>query len=407
MIKKVPKMESDDNMSDVSMTSADSSSEEEDENMIDTDENTDSSEDDKNNEEEEEDDTLVNAINASSKSQRNHPPEIKVEDYVVNICFNPSSDTIALANVEGDILIYNYSVENTNLLSTIEVHEKACRDLKFNDSGVSLWSVSKDKSIAITDVNTEKLTGIYEKAHDDPIYVINLLTEHTFATGDDSGTVKLWDLRQNNNKPTFSIKEVNDYISSMITNEEKKYLICASGDGSLLTLDIRSKKIFCQSVEYDEEFTCLGLFKNNTKVLVGCSTGKLYIFNWGEFGYHSDEFINLNKKSINCMVPITDNIVITGNEDGTLRALGLFPNSKLGIAGQHEFSIEAIDISNDGKLIASTSHDNIVKFWNVEYFENFNLDEKEVKNVKHTAKKHNLPSSKVENPSTFFADMDM
>lgn len=45
----------------------------------------------------------------------------------------------------------------------------------------------------------------------------------------------------------------------------------------------------------------------------------MYVYNWGEFGLHSDEFPNLTKKAINCMIPITENIVITGGEDGMLR----------------------------------------------------------------------------------------
>lgn len=45
----------------------------------------------------------------------------------------------------------------------------------------------------------------------------------------------------------------------------------------------------------------------------------MYVYNWGEFGLHSDEFPNLTKKAINCMIPITENVVITGGEDGILR----------------------------------------------------------------------------------------
>ena len=45
----------------------------------------------------------------------------------------------------------------------------------------------------------------------------------------------------------------------------------------------------------------------------------MYLFNWGEFGLHSDEVPSLTKKSINCMIPITENVVVTGGEEGVLR----------------------------------------------------------------------------------------
>ena len=65
--------------------------------------------------------------------------------------------------------------------------------------------------------------------------------------------------------------------------------------------------------------TCLGLFKSETKILSATNKGKMYLFNWGEFGLHSDEVPSLTKKSINCMIPITENVAVTGGEDGILR----------------------------------------------------------------------------------------
>lgn len=74
-----------------------------------------------------------------------------------------------------------------------------------------------------------------------------------------------------------------------------------------------------QSEEHDDELTCLGLFKFESKVLSASNKGKMYIYNWGEFGLHSDEFPSATKKAINCMIPITENVVITGEEDGIVR----------------------------------------------------------------------------------------
>lgn len=60
---------------------------------------------------------------------------------------------------------YKYNNEETNLISTLELHLKACRDIEFSEDGQMLFSVGKDRCIAITDVDTEKLIRLYEKAH--------------------------------------------------------------------------------------------------------------------------------------------------------------------------------------------------------------------------------------------------
>ncbi|XP_076646887.1 WD repeat-containing protein 55 homolog [Halictus rubicundus] len=354
--------------------------------------------------EDEEDDEVVKAIIKSKDTQTNHPPSIEMEDHVVDICFHPNTNMIAVANIVGDVYLYKYTNTETELVSTLEMHLKACRDIEFNEDGTTLFSTAKDLSIMLTDVETEKLKRLYENAHEEPVNTMTVIGEHIFATGDDDGVVKLWDLRQKGSEPVFSIKKMEDYVSSIITNRDGKYLVCGSGDGSLTTFNIPGKKLHVQSEEYDEELTCLGLFKNETKILVGSSKGKMYIYNWGEFGLHSDEFPSVTKRAINCMIPITENVVITGGEDGVLRATSLFPRNNLGIVGQHNFPIEAIDINNDGTLIASSSHNNDIKFWNVQYFETLDVANR-VKGGKQKQLKHNLPSSKVDNAASFFADL--
>lgn len=60
-----------------------------------------------------------------------------------------------------------------------------------------------------------------------------------YKTGDDSGTVKLWDLRKQD--PIFNIKIGEEHISDMITNEAQKYLVCAGGDGMLTSIDLKGR----------------------------------------------------------------------------------------------------------------------------------------------------------------------
>ncbi|XP_011638451.1 WD repeat-containing protein 55 homolog [Pogonomyrmex barbatus] len=349
-------------------------------------------------------DEIIKAILDAKTLHRNHPPTITLEDMITDICFHPTMDTIGVASITGDVFIYKYNNEETNLVSTMELHLKACRDIEFSEDGRLLFSAGKDLCIAITDVETEKLTRLYEEAHEQPIYTMTVINENVFVTGDDDGVVKLWDLRQKENKPIFSIKEVEDYIGAMITNRDAKYLVCASGDGYLTTLNISERKLYMQSEEYDDELTCLGLFKMEGKLLAASNKGKMYIYNWGEFGLHSDEFPSATKKAINCMIPITENVVVTGGEDGIIRATSLFPHRHLGIVGQHNFSVETLDVSNDGTLIASSSHNNDIKFWNVQYFETLNVTEP-AKGGKRKWLEHNLPSSQINNRSDFFAEM--
>lgn len=61
------------------------------------------------------------------------------------------------------------------------------------------------------------------------------------VTGDDGGTVKLWDLRKAD--PFLSIKIGDEHVSDMITNESEKYLVCAGGDGVLTSIDLKGRYV--------------------------------------------------------------------------------------------------------------------------------------------------------------------
>jgi WD repeat-containing protein 55 len=350
-----------------------------------------------------EEDEVVKKILTELKKPRSKPPNITTEDFPTDLSFHPERNILAVGTVVGDILVYKYSNDENTLLSTHEVHSKAIRDIEFSIDGKDLYSAGRDKSIMITDMETGKLKRLWEPAHDDPIYTLTVIDENLIASGDDEGMVKLWDVRTKGSEPIFSIKKVEDYISSIITNDQKKLLLCTSGDGYLTTINIGQKKMQVQSESYEEELTCAGLYRSESKLVVGTSKGNFYVFNWNEFGYHNDAFSG-PLSPISFMIPITEHICVTAGEEGIVRAMHLVPGRVLGIVGQHSLGIEAIDICSDGEYIASSSHDNDIKFWNIKYFEDFN-DIKYNEKPNKKAAKHNLPSSLNANRSDFFADL--
>ena len=352
--------------------------------------------------ENEEDDDTVRAIIAAIKKPRSSPPEIKLDDFVTDICFHPERDIIALATIQGDVALYEYSNEGNTLLRTIEVHAKACRDVEFTEDGCNILTCSKDKSIMVTDMETEKLKKFYESAHDEAINKLHVIDENIFATGDDSGTIKLWDLRTKNE--IFALKEVEDYITQILTNDAKKLLLVSSGDGYLTTINIAARKLYVQSEPYEEELNCMGIYRGDSKLVVGSSKGNLYTFNWGQFGYHCDKFPGV-KSPMSEMVPITDRIGCVAGEEGIIRAVHIAPFRNLGVVGQHSMPIESMDINHSGEIIASSSHNNDVRFWNIKYFEEFGDIKYNEKHNSYKEKRHNLPSSKFSNTSDFFSDL--
>lgn len=53
--------------------------------------------------EDEKEDEVIKAIIKSKDISNNHPPSITIEDYVVDICFHPNLNMIAIADIGGDV----------------------------------------------------------------------------------------------------------------------------------------------------------------------------------------------------------------------------------------------------------------------------------------------------------------
>lgn len=70
------------------------------------------------------------------------------------------------------------------------------------------------------------------------------MCELVYCLGDDEGVVNIWDRREKSVKPIYKTKKNYEYISDMVTNESKQYLLCSSGDGSLTSIDFQNRYAF-------------------------------------------------------------------------------------------------------------------------------------------------------------------
>jgi len=364
-----------------------------------------------------EEDDLIKALKAArEKKARNCPPDIKTTDMVTDISFHPEMDLIALGNITGELSVFSCSNESNELKKKLKISKKNIRGIEFDESGSSLLTISKDKTFRILDTETWVVKTKYLKCHDSPLYSLACLDQNTAVTGDEDGFVKMWDIRVSDSNSVMTYKRFDEYVSSFLKIDDKT-LIAASGEGTIQSFDLRQRKPDIQSEMYDGELNCLGTVRGGDKLVVGSGTGQLYLFSKGQYGLHSDQFPG-HPDGVNCLVPITDNVLITGCEDGHIRAVHLYPHRFLGVVGHHEdsFPVEKLDVNTTGELVASISHDNRVKFWNVAYLEEMDYDKtkkptilpkstirgktKKLALAKET--EHQLPSSGRSNKAEFF-----
>ncbi|KAM9836690.1 WD repeat-containing protein 55 [Aulostomus maculatus] len=296
---------------------------------------------------------------------RDTPQDIRLEAVANTVALHPSRDVLVCGDVDGDVYAFSYSCTeggNQELWSSGH-HLKSCRQVRFSEDGLMLYSVSRDRAVHLLDVERGQLVSRIRGAHGAPINSLLVVDENILATGDDVGTLKVWDMRRGT--AIMDLKHHEDYIADITVDQAKRILLTASGDGTMGVFNIKRRRFELLSEYQSGDLTSVALMKRGRKVVCGSSEGTIYIFNWNGFGATSDRFA-IRAESVDCIVPVTDSILCTASMDGYIRAVNLLPNRIIGCIGQHVGEpIEELARSWDARFLVSCAHDQLIKFWDI------------------------------------------
>ncbi|NWT46655.1 WDR55 protein, partial [Chroicocephalus maculipennis] len=242
---------------------------------------------------------------------RDTPEDICFEATANAIALHPARPLLAAGDVDGDVYLYSYSCtqgENRQLWSSGH-HLKSCRDVAFSQDGQTRLALSPAWAVTAP----ARGWGLRSSA----LNCVLPIDTHLFATGDDDGGLKVWDLRKGD--AVLEARQQEEYISAMAVDGNGKILLTASGDGTLGVFNVKRRRFDLLSEPQNGDLTSVVLLKRGKKVACGSSEGTIYLFNWDGFGAASDRFA-LRAESVDCMVPITDSIVCVGSLDGVIRS---------------------------------------------------------------------------------------
>jgi WD repeat-containing protein 55 len=205
------------------------------------------------------------------------------------------------------------------------------------------------------------------QAHEDSINKLCLLdgdSPYLIASGDDSGCVKVWDMRSSRSVMEWHLHE--DFIAALHYYPDDKSLYSTAGDATLAWCDLRKPSTMVRSDDQEDEMHAISVLKNGKKIVCGAQDGTLLVFSKDRYGDISDRFPG-HPSAINCLLKIDETTLLTGAEDGLIRVVSVQPNTVLGVIGDHEsFPVEGFAFTQNRDMLASYSHDSCVRFWDLE-----------------------------------------
>lgn len=291
------------------------------------------------------------------------PPSIEYEHEVFGLAFHPQAPVVAAGLISGTIHLHQYAFENNEQMAELDLHTEAVRALTFSDGGEYLFSASSDKSLLCIDSATGQLVHRHAQAHGHAINTVATIAgQNMVVTGDDEGYVKVWDLRQS--KKAMQYRAHEDYITDTACREGRNMLLASSADGHMSAFDLRHQKEKISELQEDELLS-MALMKDSEVIALGTMEGEILFFKYGEYDDYNDK-LKGHAKSIDSMVALDSDLLVTGSSDGLLRVVYVQPHQILGVLGEHgEYPIERVRLSGDRSFVGSCSHDKTVRFWNV------------------------------------------
>lgn len=315
-----------------------------------------------------------------------HTEETKIHD----IAFANSSSsqyTLHTAGVAGIIHTYNIALPSASATPDI-VLAHSLQASRIEDEIISVFSIDVNTSNSIiaglsdstvSYIQHNKVVHVYHTNNNNdnelsPITKAMFIDDNIFTTGNSNGCVELYDIRTN--KRIHSFKEQTEEISDIAYDSEYKgnYLLSACIDGTLGVFDIRKMKLYALSDCIEDEINCMQVVKGGERVVCGTGEGNVVIFNWDWFGDFKDRIVG-HPLGVLSMDKYTDNVLITGCEDGGVRVCTVYPKGVRGvICGEKEEKgkykgfgdVNCVKVSEDKKVIVCVSDVNMVKVFNVE-----------------------------------------
>ncbi|KAL0774941.1 hypothetical protein Bca101_040093 [Brassica carinata] len=201
-------------------------------------------------------------------------------------------------------------------------------DITFALASSGIVTASADCSILATDVETGASVAHLEHAHEDAVNTLITVTETTIASGDDQGCVKVCAV-------ILLFLEMGHYL----------YVISEQAKSNLSLSFLKTNFFLLMAVKLSVELKMVSLYS------------------WGFFKDCSDRFVDLSPNSVDVLLELDEDRVITGCDNGIISLVGILPNRIIQPIGSHEFPIEDLALS---RMITSFLVAQLMTLWDLE-----------------------------------------
>ena len=297
-------------------------------------------------------------------------------DWAFPVAFSPISlvkenEGAILASGSNDKTVKLWDWQTSSCVRSLSGHADFIYGIAFSADGQILASGSTDSSVRLWRVNTGRCFQILQ-GHRDWIYAVAFHPQgHILASGSADCTVKLWNMHEG--KCLKTCAGHSDKILGIAFSPNGQILASASADRTVRLWDCHTGSCLKTLPAHDDRIYA-AIFSPNGRVLATCSTDrtvKLWDIDRGKclktlIG-HTNWVFAIAFSPDGCAVgaAMPKGLIASASHDQTVRIWDVNTGKCLHVCVGHTHLVSSVAFSADGQVVASGSQDQTVRIWDV------------------------------------------
>ncbi len=307
--------------------------------------------------------TLFNSVYATEKEyNRLGTPK----DFVMTLAFSPDRKTLATANQDGNIKLYD--VNGMEPMHNIEKHQNSAFSVIFNSTGSTLAYSSGEGEVIIWDVKSRQEINRFKASKQTVVGLSFSPDNQIIATASHKDkSLKIWNVMSGELIETLAEQKEGEYIYSVQFSPNGELIAFGSQDNTVEIWKITKDKSFQpykKLVGHTDLVTSIAFSQDSQTIISGSFDKTIKVWDIAT-SQTTHTFVGHGDGIVSISLSPNQTLIASGSRDKTIKLWDLDRKKEVEMLAGHQNRVIFVAFSPDGKTLASASDDRTTRLWNV------------------------------------------